>query len=140
MTVASGEAEVPCGLDQDHEALTNSPPAADFQATVQIGIPASRHPRAMWLLHVEGGCPGASGRILNILMLADAGLLQQPLLYLSRYFIETKSDRYRLLLAVTAEGTWEESILYVLEGIRQTSRDAVGGGSAHPVVKRPMAW
>jgi hypothetical protein len=60
--------------------------------------------------------------------------------YLSCYFIETKSDQCRLLLAVTAEGTWEESILYVLEGIRQTSQDAVGRGSAHPVVKRPMAW
>lgn len=69
---------------------------------------------------------GRTGRILNVLMLVDAGVLQQPLLYLSRYFIETKSDYYRLLLAVTAEGAWEEWILYVLEGIRQTSRDAVG--------------
>ena len=69
---------------------------------------------------------GRTGRILNVLMLVDAGVLQQPLLYLSRYFIETKNDYYRLLLAVTAEGAWEEWILYVLEGIRQTSRDAVG--------------
>lgn len=68
---------------------------------------------------------GRTGRILNVLMLVDAGVLQQPLLYLSRYFIETKADYYRLLLAVTAEGAWEEWILYVLEGIRQTSRDAV---------------
>lgn len=68
---------------------------------------------------------GRTGRILNVLMLVHAGVLQQPLLYLSRYFIETKDDYYRLLLAVTAEGAWEEWILYVLEGIRQTSRDAV---------------
>ena len=68
---------------------------------------------------------GRTGRILNVLMLVNAGVLQQPLLYLSRYFIETKIDYYRLLLAVTAEGAWEEWIIYVLEGIRQTSRDAL---------------
>lgn len=68
---------------------------------------------------------GRTGRILNVLMLVDAGLLQQPLLYLSRYFIATKSDYYRLLLAVTADAAWEEWILYVLEGVRKTSQDAV---------------
>lgn len=36
-------------------------------------------------------------------MLVDAGLLRLPVLYLSRYIIDTKSDYYRLLLAVTAE-------------------------------------
>ena len=55
------------------------------------------------------------------LMLADAGLLVQPLLYLSRYFIETKSDYYRLLLKVTAEQAWEDWILYVLKGVTQSS-------------------
>lgn len=68
---------------------------------------------------------GRTGRILNVLMLVDAGLLRQPLLYLSRYFIATKSDYYRLLLAVTADDAWEEWILYVLEGVRETSQDAV---------------
>ena len=67
---------------------------------------------------------GRTGRILNILMLSDAGLLGQPLLYLSRYFIETKADYYRLLLAVTAEGAWEEWIRYVLQGVAQASREA----------------
>jgi len=64
---------------------------------------------------------GRTGRILNSLMLADAGLLGQPLLYLSRYFIETKSDYYRLLLKVTAEQAWEDWIRYVLKGVTQSS-------------------
>lgn len=68
---------------------------------------------------------GRTGRILNVLILVEAGLLRQPLLYLSRYIIETKSDYYRLLLAVTAEGAWEEWILYILTGIEQTSRSTV---------------
>ncbi|MHB1068176.1 MAG: Fic family protein [Candidatus Nanopelagicales bacterium] len=68
---------------------------------------------------------GRTGRILNVLMLIDAGLLRQPLLYLSRYIIETRVEYYRLLLAVTAEAAWEEWILYVLTGVEQTSRSAV---------------
>ena len=65
---------------------------------------------------------GRTGRILNVLMLVDAGLLRLPVLYLSRYIIDTKNDYYRLLLAVTAESAWEQWVLYVLAGIEQTSR------------------
>ena len=68
---------------------------------------------------------GRTGRILNVLMVVDAGLLRQPLLYLSRYIIETKNDYYRMLLAVTADAAWEEWVLYILAGIEQTSRDTV---------------
>jgi len=65
---------------------------------------------------------GRTGRILNVLMLMDAGLLRLPVLYLSRYIIDTKDDYYRLLLAVTAESAWEAWILYILDGIEVTSR------------------
>jgi Fic family protein len=68
---------------------------------------------------------GRTGRILNVLMLVDAGLLRQPLMYLSRYIIETKSEYYRLLLAVTVEDAWEEWILYVLNGVERSSRETV---------------
>jgi Fic family protein len=65
---------------------------------------------------------GRTGRILNVLMLMDAGLLRLPVLYLSRYIIDTKNDYYRLPLAVTAESAWEDWVLYVLAGIELTSR------------------
>ena len=68
---------------------------------------------------------GRTGRILNVLMLVDAGLLRHPLLYLSRYIIETKNDYYRLLQGVAAEGAWEPWLLYILRGIEQTSRNTV---------------
>lgn len=68
---------------------------------------------------------GRTGRILNVLMLVEAGLLRQPLLYLSRYIIETKNDYYRLLLGVTADAAWEQWLLYVLTGIERTSCDTV---------------
>ncbi|RJO79151.1 Fic family protein [Nocardia panacis] len=68
---------------------------------------------------------GRTGRILNVLMLVEAGLLRLPVLYLSRYIIDTKHDYYRLLRSVTAEGSWEEWILYILTGIERTSRSTL---------------
>ncbi|MGP4057820.1 Fic family protein [Mycobacterium sp. 4D054] len=65
---------------------------------------------------------GRTGRIVNVLMLVEAGLLRLPVLYLSRYIIDTKNDYYRLLLAVTADQAWEEWVIYILTGIEVTSR------------------
>ncbi|WP_235460023.1 Fic family protein, partial [Yonghaparkia sp. Soil809] len=50
---------------------------------------------------------GRTGRIVNILLLIDRGLLSEPILYLSRYIVQNKAEYYRLLLAVTAEAAWE---------------------------------
>lgn len=68
---------------------------------------------------------GRTGRILNVLMLMSAGLLGQPILYLSRYIIEHKDEYYRRLLAVTRDGAWNEWILFLIEGIRQTATSTV---------------
>lgn len=64
---------------------------------------------------------GRTGRVLNELMLVEHGLLDIPVLYLSRYVIRNKADYYRLLLEVTREGSWEKWILYVLTGVRDTA-------------------
>lgn len=65
---------------------------------------------------------GRSGRVLNILFLVQAGLLDIPVLYLSHYIIEHRRDYYRLLLAVTTDGAWEAWILYMLAAVEQTAR------------------
>ena len=64
---------------------------------------------------------GRSGRILNILYLLHVGLLDIPVLYLSRYIIQNKSDYYRLLRSVTEDGAWEPWLLYVLRGVKETA-------------------
>jgi len=64
---------------------------------------------------------GRTGRVLNVLILVDAQLLTQPILYLSRYIILNKSAYYTLLQDVTANGSWTPWILFMLEGIRQTA-------------------
>ncbi|WP_375399430.1 Fic family protein [uncultured Amnibacterium sp.] len=64
---------------------------------------------------------GRTGRILNVLLLVSSGLLSLPILYLSRYIIRTKQQYYDLLLAVTRDGAWEDWLVYILEGVRQTT-------------------
>ena len=63
---------------------------------------------------------GRTGRILNILYLVQQGLLDSPILYLSRYIIRSKPDYYRLLLEVTTEQSWGPWILYMLDSIENT--------------------
>lgn len=64
---------------------------------------------------------GRTGRVLNSLFLVEQGLLTLPILYLSRYVIARKADYYRLLLAVTSEGAWEEWLLYMLRAVEETA-------------------
>ena len=50
---------------------------------------------------------GRTGRILNLLFLVEQGLLDQPVLYLSRAIIRRRTEYYRLLNAVTRDDAWE---------------------------------
>jgi Fic family protein len=63
---------------------------------------------------------GRTGRVINVLYLVDQGLLDKPILYLSRYIIQTKADYYHGLMKVTADGEWVPWILYMLRGIEDT--------------------
>ncbi len=63
---------------------------------------------------------GRTGRILNILFLVEHGLLDSPILYLSRYIIQHKAAYYRLLSLVTKEQDWAPWILFILDGVEET--------------------
>jgi Fic family protein len=68
---------------------------------------------------------GRTGRIINILYLELKGMLDIPVLYLSRYVIENKQDYYRLLQSVRDTNNWEDWILYVLKSIEISSRQTI---------------
>ena len=51
-------------------------------------------------------------------------MLDIPLLYLSRYIIEHKSDYYTGLRCVTEDHSWEQWILFMLRAVEETARDA----------------
>lgn len=65
---------------------------------------------------------GRIGRVLNTLFLIQEGLLNLPILYLSRYIIAHRADYYRLLLDVTRDNAWEPWLLYMLSAVEETAR------------------
>lgn len=69
---------------------------------------------------------GRTGRVLNILYLIQEGLLNLPILYLSRHVIANKADYYRLLLCVTRDGAWEPWLLFMLQAVTGTSKWTTG--------------
>ncbi len=69
---------------------------------------------------------GRAGRILNSLYLVAKKLLDQPVLYLSAYIIETKTDYYRLLQSTRETNDWEPWLLYMIRGVEETSKATIG--------------
>lgn len=68
---------------------------------------------------------GRTGRIINILYLVKEGLLDIPVLYLSRYINKHKADYYRLLQKVRDEEAWEEWVLFILDAVEETSTQTI---------------
>ncbi|CAN5213592.1 Fic family protein [soil metagenome] len=68
---------------------------------------------------------GRIGRIINVLYLTRVGLLDIPVLYLSRYITANKADYYRLLQAVRDDGDWDPWLLYMLRAVSETSRQTL---------------
>lgn len=68
---------------------------------------------------------GRTGRILNLLVLQREGLLDLPVLYLSRYITSTKPDYYRLLQTTRETGAWSEWCAYLLRGVALTARSEI---------------
>ncbi len=73
---------------------------------------------------------GRTGRIVNILYLVISGLLDLPILYLSRYITHNKGEYYRLLQAIRDKNIdnakeWEEWVLFILKGVESTAEDTI---------------
>jgi len=68
---------------------------------------------------------GRVGRLLIALLLHYDGVLRQPLLYLSLYFKQNRSEYYRLLDSVRTTGDWESWLDFFLEGVAETATGAV---------------
>ena len=108
-------------LMRDLEQVINNPDALPVDPLIKMALIhhqfESIHP------FYDGN--GRTGRILNVLYLVKEGLLDIPVLYLSRHIVETKGDYYRLLQAVRDHDVWEEWVLYMLEAVEQTAEQAV---------------
>lgn len=125
------------GLIPDQAILINAVPLQEAQASSEIenifttqdslfraAIDESK-PVAHYqfeAIHPFTDGNGRTGRILNILYLIHAGLLDIPVLYLSRYLIQQKAAYYRSLHEVTVGQDWEAWICFMLQGVEETAR------------------
>jgi Fic family protein len=64
---------------------------------------------------------GRTGRIFNINYLTNKGLLDFPILFLSRYILDNKNDYYAGLNGVSQKGDWKNWLLFMLTAIENTS-------------------
>jgi Fic family protein len=68
---------------------------------------------------------GRVGRLLITFYLVWKEILSKPLLYLSFYLKNNRSEYYDLLMKVRTEGAWEEWLKFFLKGVSETSEEAV---------------
>lgn len=103
------------------ENFMNDPAICDYDPLIKMAIIhfqfESIHP------FYDGN--GRTGRIINILYLILEKLQTLPILYLSSYIIKHKSDYYRLLQEVREKNSWEEWVLFMIDGIEVTSRETI---------------
>ncbi|WP_240543815.1 Fic family protein [Spirosoma foliorum] len=64
---------------------------------------------------------GRTGRLFNIHYLTQKGLLDYPILYLSRYIVEHKEAYYNALAGVSQRGDWQGWLLYMLRAVEETA-------------------
>ncbi len=68
---------------------------------------------------------GRVGRLLITLLLCDAGVLREPLLYLSLYLKRHRARYYELLDLVRNEGDWEAWLEFFAAGVVEAAEGAV---------------
>lgn len=64
---------------------------------------------------------GRTGRILMVLHLCLAKRLELPILFVSGYINQHRSDYYRLLRAVSINNNWKDWVLFILDAIEEQS-------------------
>ena len=68
---------------------------------------------------------GRIGRLLITLLLVERRVLARPLLYLSLFLKQNRSEYYDRLNAIRTHGDWEGWLRFFLTGVAVTANDAV---------------
>lgn len=108
--------ECMAGLENFLNNLTNPYPALIKAALAHVQF-ETIHP------FLDGN--GRIGRLLIAFILHHDRVLSQPLLYLSLYFKQHRTEYYRLLDLVRTEGEWEAWVDFFLEGVEYIASNAV---------------
>lgn len=67
---------------------------------------------------------GRVGRLLVTLMLRNAGVLVEPVLYLSSFLRRHRAPYFELLTGLRQDGDWEAWLAFFLTGVAETAADA----------------
>ncbi len=93
---------------------------SDLPLLIQIGLAHAQfetiHP------FLDGN--GRIGRLLITFLLCQRGILLKPVLYLSHYFKQNRSQYYEHLQAIRDHGRWEQWLAFFLRGIDTVSAGA----------------
>jgi Fic family protein len=103
------------------ERFINDDAASDLDPLVKMALIHHQFES----IHPFSDGNGRIGRIINVLYLTRVGLLEIPILYLSRYVTTHKADYYQLLQVVRDDGPWEPWLLYMLRAVSETSRQTL---------------
>ncbi len=81
---------------------------------------------------------GRIGRLLITFFLCQQGILQKPVLYLSHFFKQNRTEYYERLQKIRDEGEWEDWLKFFLKGVAsvatqatETARQIVGLREQH---------
>lgn len=99
------------------EAYINAPVTNELDPLVQMAIIHHQFES----IHPFPDGNGRLGRILNVLYLVQQGLLDTPILYLSRYITKNKAQYYGLLQSTRDASTWEDWVLFILDAVEQVA-------------------
>lgn len=105
-------------LMADLESFINDDTRCDLDPLIKMALMHHQFES----IHPFSDGNGRIGRILNMLYLTRSGLLEIPILYLSRFIIANKSEYYRRLQDVRDSGNWADWVLYVLRGVEVTAQ------------------
>ena len=109
-------------LMSDFEKFVNDDRKSDLDPMIKMAIIHHQFES----IHPFPDGNGRIGRILNVLYLTRAGLIDLPILYLSRHIQNTKAEYCRLLQAVRdtndPQTAWEDWVVYILEAVTETSK------------------
>lgn len=67
---------------------------------------------------------GRVGRLLITFLLCEQKILQKPVLYLSYFFKQNRSEYYDRLQSIRDQGNWEDWLTFFLRGIQSVSTEA----------------
>ncbi len=103
------------------ERFINDDDASDLDPLVKMALIHHQFES----IHPFSDGNGRIGRIINVLYLTRVGLLEIPILYLSRYITAHKADYYRLLQSVRDDCVWEEWLIFMLRAVSETAQQTL---------------